>query len=134
MQSDAVAQGPASGPFPSVQSITPATAGRARALTRQLLAGLPEYVIDDSELLVSEVATNAIQHGGGMTGFGIATSAGVVAVSVRDRSNALPCETSHNEPGHPGGYGWPLVRQLAADVTITLAGDAGKTIHARLTY
>lgn len=134
MQNDGADQGPAGGPFPALQRITPATAARARALTRQLLAGLPQQIIDDTELLVSELASNAIQHAGGMTGFGIATSPGTVAVSVRDPSTSLPCESPHTAPGHPGGYGWPLVCKLARDITITLNPDAGKTIHARLTY
>ncbi len=120
--------------IPALRAMTPPSAGRARTLTRQVLQGVPQRVIDDCLLVVSELFTNAIRHAGGPAGFGITAQSGHVAISVRDCSDELPCVIQRTQPGRAGGYGWPMVCKLAENVTITLTAGSGKTIHASLAY
>ncbi len=120
--------------IPDLRDLTPASAAEARALTRKALAGLPRQVVDDCQLLVSELVTNAIRHAGGLAGFGIAVPPGHVAISVRDGSDELPRVLPSAQRGQEGGYGWLLVCKLAEAITITRMAGAGKTIHASLAY
>jgi anti-sigma regulatory factor (Ser/Thr protein kinase) len=42
----------------------PRSVGRARSAVRRAFAGLPDDVLEDAQLLVSEAVTNAIRHSG----------------------------------------------------------------------
>ncbi|MGW7347564.1 ATP-binding protein [Streptomyces sp. NPDC054854] len=88
----------------------------------------------DSLLVTSELVTNAIRHGGGITAFHAALTGDSLRLTVSDTNphHPVPRPTAH---GTPGGYGWPLIRRLTDHVDITPHPEGGKTIttHQRLT-
>ncbi|WP_225825507.1 ATP-binding protein [Streptomyces naphthomycinicus] len=100
---------------------------RARALPCA-----PETVAD-ALLVTSELTTNALLHGGGITGFDVGVDSGGVRVSVSDRSGELPVASpAEDERGRtrPGGRGWPIVCRLARDVRVAELPCGGKCITA----
>jgi anti-sigma regulatory factor (Ser/Thr protein kinase) len=110
---------------------SPELVERARAVARGFLLVLapgggadPESVL----MVVSELVTNAVQHAGGMTGFGLEAGAGTVTVTVEDASR-IPPQVLPPDPARPGGFGWPLVQALAQDVYVSV-GSGGKTVSA----
>ncbi|APE19938.1 ATP-binding protein [Streptomyces venezuelae] len=93
--------------------------------------------VGDALLVTSELVTNALRHAGGLTGFGVDVDASAVTISVADPSGELPHFTDVRRRERAcgaaeGGFGWPLVRQLAEEVRVFLPPGDGKTIEARL--
>ncbi|MFS4094441.1 ATP-binding protein [Streptomyces sp. AF1A] len=87
----------------------------------------------DALLVTSELATNAILHGGGITGFDVDVDSAGVRVSVSDRSAEMPVTIAPvdghgRSPSH--GRGWPLVCRLARDVRVAELPCGGKRITA----
>ncbi|MEU1011952.1 ATP-binding protein [Streptomyces sp. NPDC005890] len=100
---------------------------RARALPCA-----PE-VVEDALLVTSELTTNALLHGGGITGFDVDVDSGGVRVSVSDRSDELPVAVrpgDEHSSARPGGRGWPIVCRLARDVRVAELPRGGKCITA----
>ncbi|MFD3762478.1 ATP-binding protein [Streptomyces sp. NPDC058622] len=84
----------------------------------------------DALMVTTELVTNAIRHGGGITLFRTDITGDTLHVSVGDASTRPP--SSHRgDPARPGGYGWPLIQRLAEHVDIT-PHPGGKTIQAVL--
>lgn len=87
----------------------------ARRATRALLADSP--CVEDAELIVSELAGNAILHtrsalpGGGFRVL-VETKAGWARIEVHDEG-PLPAQRTADEDGE-NGRGWELVAALAA--------------------
>ncbi|MEU3062683.1 ATP-binding protein [Streptomyces subrutilus] len=115
----------------------PATVAAARAVVAALLEayGLPGEgrTVTDALLVTSELVTNAIRHGGGLAAFHAEVHDGALRVVVADRTPELPASRSGDPAlGHQiGGYGWPLIRSIADEVTVT-PHAAGKHITATL--
>ncbi|WKX15608.1 ATP-binding protein [Streptomyces sp. NL15-2K] len=89
--------------------------------------------LSDALLVASELTTNAILHGGGITDFQVDVVGLGVRVSVSDRSDELPVAiTPVDEHGRRrvGGRGWPIVCRLAHDVRVTGLPTGGKCITA----
>ncbi|MGW2490964.1 ATP-binding protein [Streptomyces sp. NPDC001606] len=89
--------------------------------------------MEDILLVTSELTTNAILHGGGITGFDVAVDSGGVRVSVSDRSEEVPVAlTATDERGlaRPGGRGWPIVCRLSRDVRVAELPCGGKRVTA----
>ncbi|MFI0820234.1 ATP-binding protein [Streptomyces sp. NPDC021098] len=112
---------------------SPGTAAVARDAVRELLDGqrppVPAAALADALLVVSELATNALRHAGGITVFGCAVRDDALEVTVEDASDRRP--TAHPaDPRMPGGHGWPLVCRLAAEVTVTGLPGGGKRVSA----
>ncbi|MEY2243547.1 ATP-binding protein [Streptomyces sp. BF23-18] len=116
------------------------SAATARDHVRVLLGGhgrtggpSPDAVVD-LLLVVSELVTNAIRHGGGLAGFDARLTDGGVWLAVRDNSDVVP-EQAHGTGEIPrthrttGGYGWPLIIRLSTAVTFEPCREGGKTIH-----
>lgn len=86
----------------------------------------------DLLLVVSEVVTNAIRHGGGLAGFEVDLLPEGVRLRVHDYSDAVP--SAAYGPGtlphtHEGsGYGWPLIIRLAREIHIERRRTGGKTV------
>ncbi|GAB2941004.1 ATP-binding protein [Streptomyces heilongjiangensis] len=91
-----------------------------------------EAAMIDLLLVVSELVTNAVRHGGGLAGFDVAVSEAGVRLDVRDYSPAVP--TAAHGPGMPprshegSGYGWPLINRLSSQVDVRRPAEGGKTI------
>ncbi|MFD7613867.1 ATP-binding protein [Streptomyces sp. NPDC059828] len=127
----------------------PGSAAEARATVRGLLserlgtgdsgagaAGgsarrIEESRLADALLVTSELVTNAILHGGGVTRFAARITREGLRLQVTDRSRVRPATVSRTNDSYgtlPGGHGWPLIQRLCRDITITpLRG--GKTIQ-----
>ncbi|MGW1893419.1 ATP-binding protein [Streptomyces sp. NPDC002004] len=108
------------------------TGERAQAVARVFLERIatagPET--DAVLLVVEELVTNAVRHGGGVTGFQLEADAGTVTVTVEDAAPQPPL--FHDvDASEPSGYGWQLVHELAIDVRVRLRSD-GKTVRVTL--
>ncbi|MFH8801834.1 ATP-binding protein [Streptomyces sp. NPDC017936] len=92
-----------------------------------------EEDVIDLLLVVSEMVTNAIRHGGGLAGFEVTPAPDGIRLAVHDHSDAVPPAAYGSgalPAGHHGnGYGWPLIIRLARDISIDRRPPAGKTIR-----
>ncbi|MEV0642777.1 ATP-binding protein [Streptomyces sp. NPDC050619] len=94
--------------------------------------------LSDAVLVASELTTNAILHGGGVTDFHVdVLGPGTdVRLSVSDRSDELPvvhAPVDRQGRRRVGGHGWPIVCRLAHDVRVTDLPAGGKCITAVVT-
>lgn len=110
---------------------------RVMALLHSRFCEIDETMVDDVVLadvllVTSELVTNALRHGGGITDF--------VAELNEDRLRLVVADASHEPPvavtRHPGeftvgGYGWTLVTRLAERVSVTET-PSGKRIEVLL--
>ncbi|OON77390.1 ATP-binding protein [Streptomyces tsukubensis] len=112
---------------------TPGSAAEARTVARDVLVSqdrpVDESVAVDVSLVVSELVTNAFRHGGGLTGFHTFVRDEAIEILVDDASERVPAEQPRTEHGAPGGYGWPLVRRMASEVSIVPLPGGGKRIR-----
>ncbi|MFB6789726.1 ATP-binding protein [Streptomyces olivaceus] len=93
--------------------------------------GVREEDVVDLLLVVSELVTNAIRHGGGLAGFEARPTGEGLWIAVHDNSTVVPRAVYAFPTTHPGGgYGWPLVARLARDIAVDLRPGGGKTISA----
>ena len=107
------------------EAVIPLGAGDAaavpilRALARRILAGwkIPESVIDDVEVCVSELATNALIHTSGPVRVRLAMRGGAVRVDVADTSPHHPYGAVP-DAGAECGRGLLIVAALADRLTI----------------
>ncbi|CAL9349637.1 MULTISPECIES: ATP-binding protein [Streptomyces] len=121
-----------------VRPCQPAEARRAveRAVAERCRATrtpCDQDALSDALLVASELTTNAILHGGGVTDFHVDVDGPGVRVSVSDRSDALPVTAprtdQHGRTRH-GGHGWPIVCRLSRDVRVSDLPSGGKRITA----
>lgn len=95
--------------------------------------GVNQEAVIDLLLVVSELVTNAIRHGGGLAGFEAAPTDGGIRLEVRDHSDVVPIHAygTGEIPQHrqANGYGWPLIIRLSRDITIEPCPDGGKSIR-----
>lgn len=133
---------PVAGP-PAVCRTVPCRPADARRTVRCVVAERCETqhlrcdigALDDALLVVSELTTNAMLHGGGITDFSVDIIQGEVRLSVTDRSDDLPVVAASAESGadghsRDGGRGWPIVCRLAHDVDVCCLPCGGKRITA----
>ena len=103
---------------------------RARAfVTLHLLDHDLDRLVDDLQLVVSELATNALLHGG--TGFFVVLLAvdDAVRLEVRDGSDAVPIEIEARTLD-VGGRGVAIVSTLSRDWGVTAQISGGKAVWA----
>ncbi|WP_432138088.1 MULTISPECIES: ATP-binding protein [unclassified Streptomyces] len=92
-----------------------------------------EAALSDALLVASELTTNAILHGGGVTEFDVDVDGPAVRVSVSDRSDRLPVAVDSHDPRSrrsTGGRGWPIVCRLSREVSVADLPSGGKRITA----
>ncbi|GAA1433107.1 ATPase [Streptomyces thermospinosisporus] len=111
------------------QAVRQAVADRCRTLH----SPCDTDALADALLVASELTTNAIVHGGGVTDVRIDITGPGIRVSVSDRSDRLP--TAEPDPeqrrgSRPGGHGWPIVCRLARDIRVSDLPSGGKCITA----
>jgi anti-sigma regulatory factor (Ser/Thr protein kinase) len=83
-----------------------APAAARKALRHMLVAWQltdPDW-LDDAELVVSELVTNAVRHGGGCIELSLQAHEGQVLVKAADGSSVIPRDRGPNADGG-GGYG-----------------------------
>ncbi|MFF8100470.1 ATP-binding protein [Streptomyces sp. NPDC016640] len=121
-------------PYPSRpaevrEAVTRAVSERCRATHTRC----DTDALADALLVASELTTNAILHGGGITDFQIDVSGPAVRLSVSDRSGELPVAlppADHRGRRRPGGHGWPIVCRLSRDIRVSDLPAGGKCITA----
>ncbi|MET7476043.1 ATP-binding protein [Streptomyces sp. NPDC005648] len=89
--------------------------------------------LGDALLVASELTSNAILHGGGVTDFHVDVAGPCLCVSVSDRSDEVPMVRPPVDPRgryRVGGHGWPIVCRLARDVRVSELPAGGKRITA----
>jgi serine/threonine-protein kinase RsbW len=87
--------------------------GTARQLVNEHTISLGVRQREDAALRLSELATNAVQHGVGAISLRIDVNAEVVRVEVADEGNVALAPSP--QPGAHGGWGLRIVEQLADD-------------------
>ncbi len=104
-------------------------ARQARRFVRQLLQqrDAPGEVVDVMELLVSELATNAVRHGAGPRQLRCVIENDQLTVSVSDASEAPPMLQSP-APLDPHGRGLRLVATLAERWGVNVRPGKGKDV------
>ncbi len=116
--SDRCVRTPRSGYAPGMRIVTPlepntAAIRRARkTVSDQLWAWGLVSIVDDAEIITSELVTNAIEHGGGVVELQVAALPHKVRISVIDTSPEAP-EVATDRGLQVGGRGLALVQQLA---------------------
>src|SRR2546423_12727837 len=95
----------------------PSAARAARDLVSALDPSLPSAVLDDLRLLVSELVTNAVRHGGEADGdpvaFSVRLTDGVARVEVGDRGPGFAPGRPAPRPDRASGWGLVLLDRLA---------------------
>ena len=91
----------------------------APALAREFLRGSTcvehhSEVVDDAVLLVSELVTNSVLHGGPPVVVAVDCDEATLQVRVRDGSSALPAPRDAAQSDE-GGRGLALVAEMSAD-------------------
>jgi anti-sigma regulatory factor (Ser/Thr protein kinase) len=109
----------------------------AREDTRVFLEGLVQSAIavetaETIVLVVSELVTNALRHGGGTCTLDLTAHPDSIEVAVNDRSPQVPRMRTPDLNGGTGGFGWPMVNSLARATAVTRQTSGGKTVSAIL--
>jgi anti-sigma regulatory factor (Ser/Thr protein kinase) len=104
---------------PQVDSIA-----HARALVREL--DLDQDVAEDAELLVSELVTNAVRHGGPAIRLLVDAADGALTIRVYDAGIGMPTRRQ-SAPDVPGGRGLQMVQRVASAWGVDVEPD-GKTV------
>ncbi|MEV7729383.1 ATP-binding protein [Streptomyces sp. NPDC087917] len=108
----------------------------ARATARDYLATLRPAVDPDAAdpvaLVVSELVTNALRHGGGAYTLRLTAHPDSIEVAVDDPSPRTSRMRAPDLVNGTGGFGWHMVNDLAHTTVITPKPDGGKTVRALL--
>ncbi|KOG35163.1 ATP-binding protein [Streptomyces resistomycificus] len=116
-------------PAEARRAVERAVAERCRATRTRC----DQAALSDALLVASELATNAILHGGGITDFDVDVVGPGIRVSVSDGSDELPVvhpPVDQQGRRRVGGHGWPIVCRLSRDVQVTDLPMGGKCITA----
>lgn len=117
-----------------VQTVERRTAApaEARARVRSTCQGrLPDDLLTDLLLVVSELVTNAVRHGFGTIVMTVESAADEVLVTVADESSRLPRRVDAAVTSE-GGRGLGLVERLALDWGARVRPEGGKVVWCRL--
>ncbi|MFE1769636.1 ATP-binding protein [Streptomyces sp. NPDC059008] len=101
-----------------------------RAFTGNLTPAPDPERADTVLLLVSELATNALRHGGGRYTLQLFAGPDTLIAAVDNLSSAAPRDRTPDLNGGSGGFGWHMIRYLPSHLTITPA--PGKAIRSQL--
>ncbi|WP_405560856.1 ATP-binding protein [Streptomyces sp. NBC_01180] len=115
---------------------SPAGVPRARDIARvfadRLEPALAAETAETLALVVTELTTNALRHGGGRYTLELSAGPDMVNVAVSDLSREPPRMRAPDLNGGTGGFGWHMIRRLTCSVTTSRGPGQGKTIRASL--
>ncbi|MET9378206.1 ATP-binding protein [Streptomyces sp. NPDC002992] len=104
----------------------------ARAFMSTLHPAADAQAAATVELVVSELVTNAVRHARGAAGsLCLQAKNDSITIDVSDADPRPPRERTPDFTGGTGGFGWPMVQNLATAVTVTTR-PSGKTVRAVL--
>lgn len=108
---------------------------RARTWVAEQATDLPETVVEDAMLIVSELVTNAVRYGKPEITLAVAPIADGIRIEVSDRGETLPLLAPVVPPGNrTGGRGLLIVATTAADWGVVPHDPPpGKTVWVELT-
>ncbi|WP_406387180.1 ATP-binding protein [Streptomyces sp. NBC_00211] len=117
--------------------LSTAAVAEARDAARAVLDGLRQPAMaaeaaDTVVLVVSELVTNAVRHGGGTCTLELTAHEESIEVAVHDSSPRAPRMRTPDLHGGTGGFGWPMVNRLARATAVTRRACGGKTVSALL--
>ncbi|MEV8533195.1 ATP-binding protein [Streptomyces sp. NPDC051211] len=114
----------------------PEWAAQAREAAAEFLLDLrsppPAAIVQILLLLVSELVTNGLRHGGGVSAMSLRADRRSIQVIVADPSPAHPQDRTPDLTGHTGGFGWPMLQRLADSVRVEPQPGWSKAITAIL--
>ncbi|MFB0615774.1 ATP-binding protein [Streptomyces sp. AGS-58] len=115
----------------------PTAIADARDTARAFLQGLRQPAVapdaaDTVVLVVSELVTNALRHGGGRCTLDLTARPDSIEVAVHDPSRHAPRMRTPDLNGGTAGFGWPMVNRLARATAVTRRASGGKTVSACL--
>jgi anti-sigma regulatory factor (Ser/Thr protein kinase) len=106
------------------------SASTARAFVgRHLVEHDLPYLMHDVQLVVSELATNAVAHAGTPFSLRLSACAHSVLLKVQDGSPHLPVQGA-GAPLDTGGRGLTILNALSSGCGVTVHADGGKTVWA----
>ncbi|MEY2233837.1 MULTISPECIES: ATP-binding protein [Streptomyces] len=116
---------------------SPSAVAGARQAARAFLEALGQPAIgreqaDTVVLVVSELVTNALRHGGGAYTLRLAAHPGTIEVAVEDPSPRMPRMRTPDLVDGTGGFGWHMVNDLALATVVTPRPEGGKSVRALL--
>lgn len=119
----------------TIRSVT--AVADARETTRAFLEALGQPAVgpeaaDTVVLVVSELVTNALRHGGGAFTLRMTAHPDLIEVAVDDPSPRAPRMRTPDPDGGTGGFGWPMVNRLSHSTKVTRRPPGGKTVSALL--
>jgi serine phosphatase RsbU (regulator of sigma subunit)/anti-sigma regulatory factor (Ser/Thr protein kinase) len=103
----------------------------ARRFVRQALDGVPVSTIEDAELIVTELATNAVLHGRSPATLRVGQLSGCIRVEVEDSGRDLPIRMRSSYEAMTG-RGLGMVAALATSWGIDPGSSGGKIVWAEL--
>jgi serine phosphatase RsbU (regulator of sigma subunit)/anti-sigma regulatory factor (Ser/Thr protein kinase) len=104
---------------------------RARRFTTSSLTGVPAALAEDSELLVTELVTNAVLHGAPPVTLRLIRDGEAVRVEVWDGGRAVPIRALGSTEAMTG-RGLSLVAALANNWGVDRSTDGGKLVWAEV--
>ncbi|MFF5639647.1 ATP-binding protein [Streptomyces sp. NPDC012825] len=104
----------------------------ARRFLQNLLPSPAPETAENVLLVVSELVTNALRHGGGACVLDLSAGPDGIEVAVHDQSPHSPRMRTPDLNGGTGGFGWPMVNRLAAATAVTRRAAGGKAVSALL--
>lgn len=103
---------------------------KARRLVASVLKGCPASVVADAELIVAELATNALLHGAPPIRLRLSADNHRIRIELEDTGRSVPVRIRHSTHAMTG-RGLELVAAIAADWGVAPT-DAGKTVWAEV--
>ena len=110
-----------------------ASVAQARAFVVESLGGRPSDLIDKAELLVSELATNAVRHTGTEFSVRVVVTDDRVRVEVTDTGDGQPTKRTP-KPLETSGRGIQIVEAVSDEWAVTPVLPRGKTVSFVLVY
>ncbi|MFD9381311.1 ATP-binding protein [Streptomyces sp. NPDC059999] len=104
----------------------------ARVFMGSLMPSVDAEHADTVVLVVSELVTNALRHGGGTHTLHLTAHPDTIEVAVDDSSPRMPRMRTPDLVHGTGGFGWHMVNDLARATVVTPRPEGGKTVRALL--
>lgn len=108
-------------------------ASEARAWLRRAVPDMLDTpprpnLLEDAELLLGEVAANAVQHAGGMDWVSVCCTSRVLHIVVHDQAPVRPWRPPAADAISERGRGTLLLQRLALDWGVSVNPDDGKEV------